>query len=263
MTLSENAKENIMKAVDVLEESKSVLFITGAGLSADSGLPTYRGIGGLYDREPVEEGISIEDALSGDMVERHPEISWKYIARMEEASRGATYNRGHKVIAEMEAHLDRVWVLTQNVDGFHHAAGSKNVIDIHGDMHELRCTVCSFHKRVKDYSTIEIPPLCPRCGEMVLPDVVFFGQMLSQEKCMRLFTEIERGFDIVFSVGTTSLFAYIAEPVVRAHMHGTPTMEINPSETRVSNIIDIPIRAGAAESLDLLWKAYRNREGSV
>ena len=103
-------------------------------MSADSGLPTYRGVGGLYNRGETEEGFAIEEMLSGPMFRQKPEWTWKYLREVEQACRGATFNRGHAVLAEMERHFERVWTLTQNVDGFHHRAGSRNVIAIHGDL---------------------------------------------------------------------------------------------------------------------------------
>src|SRR5512146_115305 len=136
--------ENIKKVCLVLSKAANILFITGAGISADSGLPTYRGIGGLYNNRHTDDDIPIEEALSGKMLAAAPAIAWKYISQIERACRGAAFNRSHEVIAQMEQFFPRVLVLTQNVDGFHYQAGSKNVIDIHGDIHQLACTACSY-----------------------------------------------------------------------------------------------------------------------
>ncbi len=165
----------------VFARARSVLFITGAGISADSGLPTYRGIAGLYEEAITEEGFAIEEALSGDMLRERPEVCWKYIHQIERACRGATWNRAHEVIAMMEGRYERTWVLTQNVDAFHRRAGSKNVIEIHGDVHRLRCTRCKFRDHVEDYAGLSIPPRCPDCGAIVPPKVVLFGEMLSTQ----------------------------------------------------------------------------------
>src|SRR5215471_4385328 len=159
----------IDQVVDLLRQSRSLLVITGAGLSADSGLPTYRGVGGLYDGRDPEEGVPIETLLSAEVMERRPELTWKYLHQIERSCRAARPNRGHAVIAEMEAHFERVWVLTQNVDGFHHRAGSRNVIDIHGTLHQIRCTRCKFEQSVTDYEGFSIPPHCPHCREVLRP----------------------------------------------------------------------------------------------
>jgi NAD-dependent deacetylase len=243
----------------LLASSRSVLFITGAGISADSGLPTYRGIGGLYEDADAEEGIPIEVALSGSMLHARPEVAWRHIHRIEAACRGARFNRAHAIIAELEKRLPRVWVLTQNVDGFHRDAGSRNLIEIHGNVHHLSCTQCAWRERVPDFSALAMPPHCQDCGGLVRPDVVLFGEWLPRSAVDELTTQLERGFDLVFSVGTTSAFPYIAAPVVTARRAGLPTVEINPGNTEVSHFAEYRLRAGARDALEALWQAYLAR----
>lgn len=257
MTISSQNMDNISQVVGLLKVSRRIFFITGAGISADSGLPTYRGIGGLYNDKETDEGISIEDALGGDMLELNPALTWKYLAQIEKSCRGAKYNRGHVVIAEIEREFDYVWTLTQNIDGFHRDAGSENVIDIHGDIHELSCMSCDYHRTIRDFSEIDIPPRCPDCGEIVRPDVVLFGEMLPYDKCDLLTNVWEKGFDVIFSVGTTSVFPYISQPVLLGRQNGIPTVEINPGETHVTEYVDIKIWGKAAETLDEIWKQYK------
>lgn len=258
MNANEGHKKRIGQIVALLKKSKSMLFITGAGISADSGLPTYRGIGGLYNDKITEEGIPIEMVLAGETLERQPEITWKYLSQIEKNCRSAKFNRGHEVIAEMEKYFERAWVLTQNIDGFHRAAGSKNVIDIHGDMHKLLCARCGWRRVIKDFNEIEIPPKCPDCKSTARPDVVFFGEMLAEDKLAMLYRELERGFDITFSIGTTSVFPYIQAPVFHAKSLGRPTVEINPADTEVSDIVDIKLNMRAAEALDLIWGEFKS-----
>ena len=248
----------ITKISELLKNCKSILFITGAGISADSGLPTYRGIGGLYNDKLTEDGIPVEMALAGETLAKRPEVTWKYLSEIEQNCRQAKFNRGHQVIAEMEKHFPRVWVLTQNIDGFHHAAGSRNIIDIHGDMHKLICTRCRWRTTIKDYSEIEIPPVCPECSAIARPEVVFFGEMLPYDKLQILLRELQEGFDIYFSIGTTSVFPYIQQPILDAKALGLPTIEINPADSEVSEIVDIKLSLGAAEALDLIWQEYRS-----
>jgi len=254
MALDQSDREHLAHIAERLATARSALFITGAGISADSNLPTYRGIGGLYECADTEEGMPIEVALSGDMLLRRPEIAWGHISRIELACRGATHNRGHEVIAHLESKLERGWVLTQNVDGFHRAAGSTNIIDIHGDVRELICTRCSWRETVDSYDGLDIPPDCPECGALIRPDVVLFGEMLPHTKLALLQYQAELGFDIVFSIGTSSLFPYVVEPVIAARRWGIPTVEINPGATDISRMVDHKISAGAAEALDALWR---------
>ena len=245
----------------VLARSRSALFVTGAGISAESGLPTYRGVGGLYDRGPTEGGVPVEVALSGRMLRKDPELCWRYIADIERACRGARPNRAHRVIASLEERLERVWVLTQNVDGLHRMAGSRKVIEIHGRVHELICTRCTWRDQVTDYSALQVPPTCPQCGALVRPDVVLFGEMLPTSAVQELYRQLDLGFDVVFSVGTSSVFPYIAEPVLRARWRKRTSVEINPGSTAVSDQVTHRIRAKAGAALDAIWEAYRATAG--
>jgi NAD-dependent protein deacetylase/lipoamidase len=251
------------RVAHVFARATSALFITGAGISADSGLPTYRGIGGLYEAATTEEGFAIEDALSGDMLRDRPEVCWKYIHQIERACRGATWNRAHEVLALMERRYERTWVLTQNVDGFHRGAGSSNVIEIHGDLHNLACTRCAYRDRVEDFAALAIPPRCPDCGAIVRPEVVLFGEMLPGAAVAVLERELRRGFDLVVSVGTTSVFPYIAAPVMLARRAGRDTVEINPGTTGVSHVVTHRIRNRAAVALDAIWRRLEAAPASI
>lgn len=247
----------INDVVNLLRGAKSVLFITGAGLSADSGLPTYRGIGGLYNDADAESGLPIEELLSGRQFRADPARTWKYLAEIGKAGRGKTPNRGHQVMAEMEKHFDRVWVLTQNVDGFHRMAGSQNVIDIHGDLHNLRCTACDHRCQAGDYTTMKLPPKCEKCAAVLRPDVVLFGESLPMDAMTTLRREERTGFDVVFSVGTTSVFPYIAGPVLDAYQRRKASVEINPGDTDVTEFVTVKLPLKAAAALHAIWEAYQ------
>ena len=120
MPLPQADQRVIDRVVELLRPARRLLFITGAGLSADSGLPTYRGVGGLYAAGRTTPcGLPVEEVLSGYMITTRPEITWQFLLEVERPSRQAVPNRGHEVIAEMESHFAAVWTLTQNVDGLH------------------------------------------------------------------------------------------------------------------------------------------------
>lgn len=235
-----------------IRDADSILAITGAGLSADSGLPTYRGVGGLYDDQDTEDGVPIEVALSGQMFQARPEITWRYIRGIEEACRGRAPNAGHEVLAWLEARKERVWVLTQNVDGFHRRAGSDKVIAIHGDLHHLHCTACRWSDTVDDYAHLDPLPRCPDCDAVVRPDVVLFGEMLPTRELATFQRELSRGFDLVLSIGTTSVFPYIAQPVRHVRLMGGKSIEVNPGVTEVSHAVDLKLPLGAAQTLTSL-----------
>jgi NAD-dependent deacetylase len=234
-----------------VRDARRVLFITGAGLSADSGLPTYRGVGGLYDDRDTDAGMPIEVALSGRVFRERPDLTWRHIRDIEAAGRGAQPNTGHRFMATLQAHAD-VWVLTQNVDGLHRAAGSRQVIAIHGGLHDLSCTRCAWTDRVPDYRQLETVPVCPDCGAVVRPDIVLFGEMLPPAAVAALERELTAGFDVVFSVGTSSLFPYITAPVRMLGERGATTVEINPGQTAVSDRVTHRLQMGAADALGRL-----------
>jgi NAD-dependent deacetylase len=255
-SLTPDDARRVEQVVELLRGSRSVLFVTGAGLSADSGLPTYRGIGGLYEGRDAEEDLPIETLLSRETIESRPDLTWKYLLQIERACRAAKPNRGHAVIAEMESAFDRVWVLTQNVDGFHRRAGSRNVIEIHGELHRVRCVRCPYHRPVADFAGLDIPPRCPDCNGVLRPDVVLFGERLPARQLATYQAEIPSGFDLVFSVGTTSVFPYISAPVLDAYHFRKPSVEINPGETDVTEFVTVKLPLRAATALDAVWREY-------
>ena len=232
-----------------------MLAITGAGISADSGLPTYRGIGGLYsDGKETEDGMAIEEALSGYTMKTRPDICWKYIYQIESACRAAKHNAAHQTLVALESKFEQFTVLTQNVDGLHRSAGTKNIIEIHGNIQDLFCTSCNYEKHVTNFESLKLPPDCERCGALVRPHIVLFGEMLPMHAVMQLYKIMERGLDAVISIGTTSVFPYIAEPVLRAARENALTIEINPGDTEVSHAVRYHLRDRAIHVLPALLK---------
>jgi NAD-dependent deacetylase len=242
-----------------LDRAQRVLFVTGAGISADSGLPTYRGVGGLYNDSDTEDGIAIEDALSSDVFAVRPDITWKYLLQIESNCRGAEPNEAHLCIAALEDRLPGTLVLTQNVDGLHRKAGSRNLIEIHGGLHDLHCTACDFAESVADYAGLSMPPHCPQCKGILRPDIVLFGEALPIGAIDRLLTAMDAGFDMVFIIGTSAVFPYISHPVEWAARSGITTVEINPVQTHLSKIVDYRLPLGAAEAM----RAIKARIGSL
>ena len=250
-----NLTQEIEQIVGVLNNANNVFVITGAGMSADSGVPTYRGVGGLYENKDTEDGLPIEKALSGSVFRKQPELTWKYLGQIENATRGAVHNRGHEILAKMETLFERLWVLTQNIDGFHSSAGSSDVIEIHGNLRVLKCTKCEHRFSLEDYSEISIPPLCGKCEAIMRPEVVLFEEQLPSQELEILDREVRRGFDAVISIGTSSHFPYIVQPVIYAKQTGVFTVEINPGKTTLSNVVDVKLPIGAADALEMIWEA--------
>ncbi len=252
-----NDERAVDSIVQAMSRARRLLFITGAGMSADSGLPTYRGRDGIYrTQQTTPHGLSIEQALSGPMLRTRPEITWHYLLELEKTSRHAAPNRGHHVLAEMDGYFDAVWILTQNVDGLHQRAGSRNVLDVHGSLHALECMRCGQQTTTPDYSKLTLPPRCSECEGPIRPQVVLFEEELPYDKLSRLWCEFSAGFDLIFSIGTSSMFEYIVEPVLVGRQMGITTVEINPETTPISSEVDIKIGAGAATVLASIWERY-------
>lgn len=229
---------------------KNVLVLTGAGISADSGLPTYRGVGGLYNNK-TEDGIPIEEAISGPMMISRPEICWKYLKQIHDACSTAKPNASHFALSSMASKCNMT-ILTQNIDGFHAAAGSKNVIEIHGNLQELYCTQCGEIQSISFADVTELPPLCCHCKHVVRPRVILYGESLPQDALQRLHTIMMQGVDAVIAVGTSSVFPYISIPMQMVARAGGLTVEINPQETDISYWASYKIRDRAAAILPQL-----------
>ncbi len=255
--MTQHPTDTLQQIIQLLNPQRRILAVTGAGMSADSGLPTYRGVGGLYNSGETEQGRTIEQLLSGQTFRSQPNLTWKYLGQIGAACAEASCNRGHQVLAEMESHFASFCILTQNIDGFHVQAGSKNVIEIHGNLHRLRCERCGFRKTVETFAAIEIPPVCESCGGMLRPDVVLFDEMLLPDACDQLTRQWRDGFDMVLSIGTTSVFPYIAEPVLHCHDTGKPAVEINPTETQVSRYCMLRLPMSATTALAAIWAGYQ------
>ncbi|MEE2983743.1 MAG: NAD-dependent protein deacylase [Pseudomonadota bacterium] len=254
--MSNPERGNIEQIATALRSAKRVAVITGAGMSAESGLPTYRGIGGLYNDMSVEEGLPIEEILHAYTFACNPALTWKYLAQIERACRGAQPNNGHYLLAQWDAHFD-LWVITQNVDGFHQTAGSANVIELHGNLRHLFCCDCRAGFDVEDFNLLAIPPRCDKCDGLVRPDVVLFGERLPTAATKAYEREIGRGFDVIFAIGTTAAFPYIYSPVAEATARGCITVEINPDRTDLSTHVSHRIASGALAALEAIDQAFK------
>jgi NAD-dependent deacetylase len=253
---------------DRLRGVRSVGVITGAGISAESGIPTYRGRGGIYD-DPDEGDRTIE-ALSAPTLISDPDRTWRALYQIAGAAAGAAPNAAHAAIVEIERRAERFVLLTQNVDGLHRMAGSRNIIDIHGDAFSLLCTgcgrqnrfadpraplACADHLCIADEMKRGRAPRC-RCGKVYRPEVVLFGEMLPGDKLARLHNEFYANPpELVISVGTSNMFPYIVEPVVVAARAGRLTIEVNPEPTTISDLVDYHLQAAAGAALPAIVEA--------
>lgn len=246
-------QRELVDAVGVLlAQARSALFITGPAVSMDSGLAMYRGIPGLERRKP-EDGKLFETALSIETLRRKPEMTWKYLLRMEASIRAVQPNRAHAVLLEIGKKLERTTIMTVNVDRLHQRAGSKDVIEMHGALFDLLCSHCELSTRHDSFDALDIPPLCPTCGLTLRPDMPLFGEPLPSDPFTRLQAELDVGFDMVFSIGVGTMFPYLARPLLVARSEGIPTIEIGAARTEVSEVVDFRFKDSPAKVLAAIW----------
>jgi NAD-dependent deacetylase len=229
---------------DWLGAAPSVAVLTGAGISAESGIPTFRGPGGIW------KTYRAEDLATPEAFARDPKLVWEWYDWRRSVIAEAVPNAGHRALAELERRVPRFTVITQNVDGLHDRAGNVSVLKVHGDIWTLRCTLCERERRDLRPRLEEIPPHCS-CGGMERPGVVWFGEGLPDtvwEKAVRSTREA----DLFFVIGTSAVVHPAAGLVYLAKSSGAKVVEINVDDTPVSPTVDICWRAPAAEALPAL-----------
>ena len=232
----------------VLQRVERVCVLTGAGISAESGLPTYRGTGGLYNDIEVEAGLPIEEILHERTLARDPALTWKYISQIGDACRRVTYNDAHSILSKWSKHFE-LTIVTQNIDGFHKDSGSHEVIELHGNLRELYCLECEAEFNFELVAVNDLPPLFTKCGGLIRPRVVLFGEMLPLKALAQYQAALAKGFDVIMAIGTTAGFPYIQEPIIEFSRAGGTTIEINPDTTILSQHVSFRIPHSAAEAL--------------
>lgn len=233
---------------DALRTSRTVTVLTGSGLSADSGVPTFRDAqNGLW--APVRP----EELASPEAFERDPDTVWQwYRARRRQVAEVAP-NPGHRALAELEQRLPDLRLVTQNVDGLHQRAGHHDVIEFHGSLLGNRCHREGHLVDVDDAT--DRSPACPRCGGPVRPDVVWFGEAIPEAALERA-TAAATTCDLFIAVGTSAVVHPAAGLAELARRDGARIAEINPEETALGPGVDFPIRARAADALPQLIDAF-------
>jgi len=231
----------------LLGEADSLLAITGAGVSAESGIPTYRGVAGLYN---ADDGVEIMEQLSYDSYRRDPAATFALLNGMLANCQHARPNTAHTELARYEQRMSCVTLLTQNVDGLHQEAGSKEPIEMHGNILRLRCPRCRHSQTLARGKRLPEQDRCPACGNAALRhDVVLFGEQLDPATIERYTRAIETSVDLCLVIGTTALFPYIQQAARSAQDLGATLVEINPDETPLTDACDLVIREPAGIAL--------------
>ena len=235
-----------------------VLVITGAGVSAESGIPTFRGKGGYW------RNFDASKLATPEAFERDPKLVWEWYNERRQRVSNARPNAGHDAIAKLAGQADEFLLVTQNVDDLHTRAGLANeaMVQIHGNIFVTRCTRCDFRRdgerppsqsygAASEHESRDCGiPRCPECAALMRPGVVWFGERLPWSELQRVEDYLDCGAcDLVIVAGTTATFGYITDWALRASRRGGELIEVNPEETPISQFATQRVREPAAIAL--------------
>jgi NAD-dependent deacetylase len=235
--------EAVARARERMCAARRVVALTGAGVSAESGIPTFRGDGGLW------RSFRAEDLATPEAFARDPRAVWEWYDWRRGLVAAARPNPAHEALVALEKRCDSFTLVTQNVDGLHHAAGSRNVIELHGSLWILRCSRCGAERVDRTVPLPELPPRCT-CGAWERPGVVWFGESLPVGALERAAAEVERS-DLLLLIGTSALVWPAAGLGDVAIASQVPVIEVNPETTPYSHRV-LGLRGAAAVLLPAL-----------
>jgi NAD-dependent deacetylase len=222
-----------------LQNARRVVLLTGAGVSAESGVPTFRGTDGIWKKFKPEE-LATFDAFMAN-----PQLVWEWYNHRRQIIRDVKPNPGHYAIAEMAALFPHFTLVTQNVDGLHLKAGSPEIYELHGNIHRNRCLDCGATDFADDFA--QIPPYCS-CGGRLRPDVVWFGETLPEDSLHQAILAAQHA-DLFFTVGTSGAVQPAASLPLWAKQNGALLVEINLEPSEISYLCDITYHGKSGEIL--------------
>ncbi|MCK4596038.1 NAD-dependent deacylase [candidate division WOR-3 bacterium] len=236
----------VKKAVEILSKCNFLVVLTGSGVSAESGIPTFRGKDGLWKNFRAEE-LATKSAF-----EKNPKLVWEWYDWRRQIINKARLNRAHLAIARLEKMFEQFFLITQNVDGLHSRAGNKKLAELHGNIWRLRCTTCGKVSFNVDVPLKEIPPIC-KCSGILRPDIVWFGESLQERNLAKTYASTSE-CDVMLVVGTSGIVYPAASIPFIAKDRGARIIEVNLEETPITQIADVSIFSKAGEILPKLKK---------
>ncbi len=237
--------------IALLRTARRVVVLTGAGVSQESGLRTFRDPQtGLWAKHKPE------DLASPEAFRRDPKLVWDWYAWRREALKGVRPNLGHYALVEFEKHIPQFTLVTQNVDGLHRMAGSRSLYELHGNIQRVRCSECGRFADDWDEKSEEVPH-CTFCGGLLRPDVVWFGEALPRA-ALEAAVEASRACELFFSIGTSGVVQPAASLPYAAHNRGAALIELNPDPTPLTPKVDYFLQGKSGELLPELVQAVWN-----
>lgn len=237
-------RSNLELVRQQLATARRITVLTGAGVSADSGVPTFRGADGLW------RSYRAEDLATPEAFERDPQLVWEWYNWRRELIATKQPNAAHLAIAQLERLAPACWLITQNVDGLHREAGSRNLSEIHGNIWKVRCTGCNMVEENRDIP-ISIPPSCLKCKSLLRPHIVWFGESLLTEDLQQC-VKVLRNCDLLLVIGTSGVVYPAAGFAAVAKEAGAFVAEINLDPTPHSSLVDVSLQGRAKDLVPLL-----------
>lgn len=225
----------------LLQKAKSPMAMTGAGISKESGIPTFRGVEGLWRRFRAEE-LATPEAFAND-----PDFVWEFYNDRRSQMQKASPNPAHLALADYERRHPQLNLVTQNIDGLHQKAGSEHPIELHGNIWHIRCVRCPFKREDRRIPFPSKEP-CPTCGERLRPDIIWFGEMLDPVIVSTVYALL-RSCDLLLVIGTSSVVQPAASFIYEAKGYGATLIEVNPEKTVISPIVDFHLSGPAGQLL--------------
>ena len=225
----------------------AMVVLTGAGISAESGIPTFRGKSGIW------QGYDPRQLATPQAFERDPELVWRFYEWRRELVAEGKPNAAHRQLYKLEQALPNFTLITQNVDGYHQAAGNTDALEIHGSLWRLKCPRCSHHWENRQVPLTRLPPVCPVCGAFARPDIVWFGETL-EPAVLKIAIQKAKNAKLFVTIGTSSVVYPAAELPLLAKQNGAYLVEINPEETPISNLMNEIRRGPASVELVDWWE---------
>ena len=239
-------EKQIKEAACIIANSRSNIALTGAGISVESDIPPFRGKHGLWERYDPEEYAHIAS------LRKDPNKVWQMLGELVNICQGARPNGAHNALARLEKMKLLDGIITQNIDGLHQKAGSKEVVEFHGGNATMSCMGCGTRYDTMEVSLETIPPMC-RCGGVLRPDFVFFGEPISQA-CIERSMELTTNCEVMIIIGTTGIVMPSAQMPYLAKSNGATLIEINPEMSAFSSIVDIFLEGKAAVTMKSIMR---------
>ncbi len=241
-------EKNINELKKIIVSSKRITVLTGAGISAESGVPTFRGSGGIW------RNYQVTDVATPEAFARDPELVWEFYNWRRDLISKVTFNPGHKALVKLEKHVNDFTLITQNVDGLHREAGSERLLEIHGNLWEVKCTKCSLVNMDRSQNMGKLPK-CSKCGGLLRPHVVWFGESLDPDIIHKA-VEASKNCECMLIVGTSGVVQPAASLAYHAKAEGAVVAEINIEQTPQSGHMDFVLTGKAGEILPILVEDF-------